>query len=170
MSDANLKTPEAKPAKPRRLFRVLFGLSLALNLLVIGAIAGVVSKGAGGRSGPPSLREISAPYVRAFEHSDKREMRRAMRAQLPDRSKAIEANQADYAAFLAVVRAEPFDSARAAQIMQGQLARVARFQELGRALSIERLGAMSTEERAAYADRLQKAIDHTAKRRFKKER
>ena len=176
MSDPNLNTPaakiakSAKPAKPRRLFRVLFGLSLALNLLVIGAFVGVITKGPGSRGGPPGLREISAPYVQAFDQSAKREMRREMRAQLPGRSKAVEANKTDYVAFLAVVRADPFDAARGSAIMENQLARAGRFQKRGRELAIERIGAMSLDERATYADRLQKWLDHKRPRRSKKER
>ena len=173
MSDPKLSNSSGQPAKPRRRFRVLFGLSLALNLLVLGAIAGAFLMGPGartGKAGPPGLREISAPYVRAFDHSTKREMRREMRALLPDRGEAIAANKADYAAFLEVVRADTFDAQRAASIMEEQLARAGRFQKVGREVAIERIGVMSLEERRAYADRLQEWLDHRGKHRAKKDR
>ena len=57
------------------------------------AVAGaVLSGGPSKRSGPPSERTISAPYVAAFEQGDKRMMRKAMRAKLPDRREAIARN------------------------------------------------------------------------------
>jgi hypothetical protein len=97
-------------------------------------------------------------------------MRRDMRARLPTRGVSIAANEADYVAFLEVVRAEEFDAARAREIMETQLGRARAFQKLGRELSIERIGKMSFEGRSAYADRLQERLEGRKKRRPRKER
>ena len=170
MSDPNTSDQTGGAAKPKRLFRVLFALSVALNLLVVFAVIGVFTKGPGARGGPPGLREISAPYVGAFERADKRAMRAQMRERLPGRSAGIAANKADYSAFLAIVRAEEFDAPRAAMIMEGQMARVADLQKLGREMALARIAAMSLPERRAYADRLQDWLDHKAHKRGKPER
>lgn len=165
---ANEQSSAPNAPKPKRGFRILLGVSLALNLLVIGAIVGVVSKGPSGRGGPPGMREVSAPYVAAFDRSDKREMRKQMRERLPGREAARARNNADYAAFLALVRAESFDAAQARSLLEQQLKRAGEMQQIGRELAIERIEAMSADERKAYADRVQDWLDHRSKFRRSK--
>ncbi len=169
MSDPNEK-PALTQNKPKRRFRILLGVSLALNLLVIGAAVGAIAKGPSSRGGPPALREVSAPYVGAFERDQKRSMRREMRAQLPERRVARAANKADYIAFLEVVRADTFDAQRASEIMETQFERAGQFQKVGRELSIKRLSEMSDSERKAYADRFEEQLENPKKREKRKER
>lgn len=169
MSDPKITPKDAAP-KPKRRFRILLGVSLALNLLVIGAVVGAISKGPHSRGGPPGLREVSAPYVGAFERDQKREMRRDMRAQLPDRSVARTANEADYQTFLELVRADTFDAVRANEIIEKQLERAGQFQRVGRELSIKRLNEMSDADRRAYADRLEQRLEGRKKYGKRKER
>lgn len=151
---------DTQPPKPRRSTRWLLIGSLALNLLVIGAVAGAVLSGGPRRDSPPGERMISSPYVNAFERDDKRAMRDAMRKRLPRRSVMMAANSGDYATFVKLLRATPFDPVQATKVMDGQMARVAETTKLGRDLAIDRLAAMSADERAAYADRLEEQIQH----------
>ncbi len=169
MSDPNVTAP--KRAKPKKRFRILLGVSLALNLLVIGAVVGAIAKGpfSGGGSSP-GMRSAALPYVAAFERQDKRAMQREMRSRFPDRKAASAAHRAAYSAFMEVLRAETFDAARASEIMQEQFERAQSFQKVGRDVSIERLSQMSAAERAAYADRLQAHLDSAKKRGKRKER
>ena len=85
MSDPKMN---ATPTKPKKRFRILLGVSLALNLLVVGAVVGALAKGSSNRGGPPGTREVSSPYVSAFDREDKRGMRKDMQARLPDRKEA----------------------------------------------------------------------------------
>lgn len=159
-----------KPPKPSRRFRILLGVSLALNLLVIGAVVGALIDGPRTRKGPPGLREVSAPYVGAFDRDTKRAMRGEMRKRLPDRSESVAVNKAAYASFVVLVRADSFDAVGAREIMEGQLSRIGTFQEVGRDLALEKISAMSVEERNAYADRLEGWLEHKKERRTKKDR
>ena len=170
MSDPNKNADAAKPARPKKRFRIMLGVSLALNLLFVGAIVGAIATGGGKRGGPPDLRAVAAPYVAAFDLSTKRAMRKDMRAQLPTRKEAKAANKADYEAFLETVRTEPFDAVRAAAIMEKQFMRGAQFQSTGRKVAIERISNMSVEERKAYAERLQGWLEHRKKHGKRKER
>ena len=171
MNELNQTQPPAgdAPRKPRRRFRILLGLSLAFNLLVVGAIVGVVSHGPQGRFEPPNLRRVAAPYVGAFDRETKRAMRDDMRARLPDPKKANRANTADYASFLVIVRSETFDAVRATKIMEAQHARVGNVQMVGRKLAIERISAMSRKDRIAYANRFEERLANKKERRMKKE-
>ena len=158
-------------AKPKRRFRILLGASLALNLLFVGALVGALAKGPpSGRAGPPGSREVSAPYVGAFDRATKRALRDEMRARLPERRDAQAANRAEYDAFVKLLRADTFDKEAATQIMDSQFQRSGQFQRLGRALSIEKIDQMSAGERDAYADRLQARLDAPKKRKHKKDR
>lgn len=158
------------PAKPKKRVRILLGVSLALNLLVIGAVVGAISKGPGRQGGGPGMREAALPYVGAFDRSDKRAMRQEMKARLPDRSEARAAHQTSYRAFLELLRAETFDVAAASSVMSAQFERAQRFQTIGRELSIQRISDMSAEKRAAYADRLEYRLDNPKKRGKRKDR
>ena len=151
------------PAKPKKRVRILLGVSLALNLLVIGAVVGAISKG-------PGMHAAALPYVVAFDRSDKRAMRQEMRARLSDRSEARAAHQASYRAFLELLRAETFDAAAASSVMSVQFERAQRLQTIGRELSIQRISDMSVEKRAAYADRLEYRLDNPKKRGKRKDR
>ncbi|OJI92559.1 heavy-metal resistance protein [Planktotalea frisia] len=168
MSDPKIEA--SKPAKPSKRFRILLGVSLALNLLVVGAVVGAIAKGGSSNRGPSGMRDAALPYVGAFERDDKRAMQQQMRARLPKRKDIRAALDKGYREFVEVVRAEPFDAAKAAKIMEEQFERAGQFQKVGREVSIERISEMSVEKRAAYADRLEYRLDNPRKHGKRKER
>ena len=116
------------------------------------------------------MRDAALPYVGAFERDDKRAMQQQMRARLPKRKDMRAALGKGYREFVEVVRAEPFDAAKAAKIMEEQFERAGQFQKVGREVSIERISEMSVEKRAAYADRLEYRLDNPRKHGKRKER
>lgn len=148
-------------AKTGRFRRILLVVSLGVNLLVIAAVAGAVLSGGPhgkeGRSGKDGSysRNAIVPYISAFSRDDKRAMRTQMRAALPGRSDMRAQTRADHDAFLALVRAEPFDSAAALAVIERHVARSGEVQAVGRQLAIERISQMSQDERAAYAARFE---------------
>lgn len=152
--------PDA-PARPRRrlALRILFFVSLALNLLVAGLVIGaVLTHGRGGpHAGPP--RDPGMPYTRALSEEDRRElfhaMRDAMRATRPDRRDY----DAAYARAVQLLRSEPFDGAAFGAALEDQNAGARMAQEIGRDVLVAHLSGMSPEARAAYADRLQEVLE-----------
>ncbi len=129
--------------------RVVLILSLGFNLLVVGLVAGLwLSEGPPGRAGGPP----GADFVRALPEADRAALFRDLRAE----RRAARAAQADAAArLLAVLRADPFAPAALSEVLggieaQGQAVRLA-----GQRALVERVAAMSAEERAVYADRLE---------------
>ncbi|MEM8957921.1 MAG: periplasmic heavy metal sensor [Pseudomonadota bacterium] len=148
-----------EPAPPRRRRTGLFlGLSLALNLLVIGAIVGALLLARGGgpeRRGeelraagrlpvaamlPPHARAALWDGLRADGAGDREAYRAAFRAG---------AEQLD-----AALRADPFDPARVAALFAERRAfRDARAAEVDLVL-VEVLAGMSVQERRAFADRM----------------
>lgn len=143
----------------RPALRVLLFASLALNLLIVGAVAGALWRGGPAR-GPEAgaSRDFAAPYARALAPEDRRalrrDLRRAMLANRPERGALAEG----YARASAALRADPFDPAALEAALAGQAERARRRQEVGREVMVAFLSALSAEERRAFADRLDAEI------------
>lgn len=156
--------------KPRRWVRVVLFVSLALNLAVAGMVIGAVL-----RHGPPGkdryearLDRVSGPYVRALSRADKRAMGQAIRAEFRKRPERRDEWRAQNDAMLAALVAQPFDLAQVDALLEAQFAAVAKRQDIGRALLVERISAMSAKERSAFAGRLKEAFERPDRRRYRK--
>lgn len=137
---------------------VLFG-SLALNLLVVGLVAGATVRGGPYHAGGPSAREPVTPYTRAFEEDQRKDLRRDLRRAIVGtrdgtRGEITEA----YAQALSLLRAEAFDAAamRAVLRRQAELSNTRR--RKGEEVLAVYLAQMSAQERRAYADRLEEEV------------
>ncbi len=144
----------SKPGLSRGL-RIVFGLSLALNLLIVGALAGAWLRGAGPGSGP----EPRASIARLLYSELPREDRRAMRNYVRDTVDRTVLRQARVGPELeAALRAEPFDETAVRALMDRQATAMATGQRAMRDAWLRRLQDMSPQERAAYADRLREGM------------
>ena len=152
--------PPVSPAPPvpsRKGLRIALGISVALNLLVAGLVAGAVL-----RDGDPRARMVRdldfGPFTEALSPRDRDALRREFVARAPEMRDVRRAMRDDLETFLTVLRSEPFDAAALAVVMDNQDGRMARRVELGQELLLERLGAMTPDERAAFADRLERRL------------
>jgi len=75
---------------------------------------------------------------------------------MPDFRKEREAARADMARLAGAIRAEPFDRAAVAAVMDDQAVRIRNRIDLGRGLLLDRLEAMGPEARRALADRMER--------------
>ncbi|MEQ9261043.1 MAG: periplasmic heavy metal sensor [Roseovarius sp.] len=151
-------TPEAN-GKPRLWLRVVFVLSLGLNLLILGAVLGAALSNHGWRHDrhPPRLETSGGPLTRALSEADRRAIARQMRRAYLGDEAARRARAEGFEALVADLRAVPFDRAAVeARLteMQGQFhERLA----TGQRMLLDRIEGMTDAERAAYADRLETA-------------
>lgn len=169
MTDLPPIPPEApKSARSPLWMRITLAASLAVNLLVVGVIVGslVTRDGRGdGMRSPGALRDLGPiPFVVALEPEDRRGLIRAMRGEAASLSQNREELRARFEAFLAALRADPFDASTVAGLLGEQRQIGAQRQAIGEKLLLERLSEMSTEERQAYADRLDKSLRRGSKR------
>ena len=135
---------------PRAIKWVLFA-SLAVNLLILGAIVGLwINEGPPRRDRGPE----SFAFIRALEPADRRALGREMRAR--DLRRAARGNAADAVALL---RADPFDRSAFETFLAGEAARRDRVRTIGQAALAARIAAMTAAERQAYADRLDAALE-----------
>lgn len=147
-----------KKSKPGRWLRVVLFVSLALNLVVVGVIAGLVV------NGPPVPRSDRSdpvlPYTRAFDEDQRQALRRALWQSVRRDGKEMRAAYlADYQQALALLRDEPFDPAALEMVLKDQGARAATVRGRGQDVLMVFLSEMSKDERRAYADRLEQELE-----------
>ena len=145
-----------KPPRMRTWVRVLLGVSLALNLAVVGIAAGAAlrfGKPDGTHRPPPP---IGALLYRELSREDRKEMR----------SRAAETRQShgdrrkdEVAQIDAALRAVPFDPVALNEVLSAQTRKREAFQDEVQQLWLKRVSEMSDKERAAYADRLKHAVE-----------
>lgn len=146
--------PHAAAPRRRRWMRWALGLSLALNLAVLGLVAGAALRHGGpDRGGHP--KPMGVMLYRELPREIRRELRETAFA---PRAEIDRQRRADAAAVDAALRAQPFDPARLEAVLQAQAAQRAAHHARMQAAWLDRVAAMSDAERAAYADRLQAAL------------
>ena len=160
---------ESAPSRPRRSWvKPLLFVSLALNLVVIGALLGRALAPDRPRWGDgvagPVRGVIGAPFAHALDPGD----RGALHDKLTGKRSHLQASRGRLsdllAELLAVLRAEPFQPDEVRRILQEQRGVAEERQLLGEALLLERLEAMSPDERSAYADRLERSLGRFRRR------
>ena len=146
------------PIAPRWM-RVLLALSLAVNLLIVGAVgATLLLHGPRDADGARHDR-VGGPLTRALTSQDRRAIGRALWRDGEDRAAREAGRKADYARLLGTLRQEPFDAETAEAAVAGLLQQAHRREEIARTAMIRRLAEMAPEGRRAYADRLEAALD-----------
>ncbi len=166
------ETPESRAAPAGAVWprwtKILLFSSLALNLLVAGMVAGAVLRaemgGAGGpgradRAEPAVMRELGyGPYLRALTPQQRRDLSRAIR----ERSGDLRANRQELRrqmeTLLEALRSSPFDAELVAGILAAQQRKLFEQHEIGLRILLSGLEQMSDEQRAAYADRLERVL------------
>ena len=139
--------------------RVVLVISLALNLLVAGAVVGSVAKWGGKHGGPHArFEQMGGPLTRALAPKDKIMILREIRKVLRDSDGGREEKRAHFRALLNDLRADSFDR----EAVAGHLARQRRFIDdrmaLGQRVLLDRLAGMSAAERAEFANRLEENL------------
>jgi len=156
MSDVGAPQTPPRAGAPRWM-KVLLVVSLALNLLIIGAVLGAALTGGGkwrGSHGPGGVGALTT----SLSEDDRKVLKRRMaRALVGDRD-ARQGYRAALFELLTQLRAPNYD----AEAVAGSMARIRDHAgsrlETGQGLLVERLGEISAAERRAYADRLEEAL------------
>lgn len=146
---------------PRTLRRLLI-LSVTLNLVIAGIVAGAVLR----HPPPPDPGRGPAfgAYDRAFSEEDRKALREAFGREAPEFRKGWQAMQDDTAELLTTLRTEPYDSSKADAIFARQRERGGQMMALGQRLMAQRLAEMTPAEREAFADRLAEKVQRDRQR------
>lgn len=141
--------------------RIVLILSLSLNLLIAGMVAGTLLRGEPERA-PDRRPEVAdlglGPYVAALDAEDRKvlvlEARREGNGLRDHRARV----RRQFEELLTLLRAETLDVAALDRLLSEQQAALTDWQEIGQRLLIEHLSQMEAAERAEYADRLDKVL------------
>jgi uncharacterized membrane protein len=147
--------------------RALLIGSLALNLAVAGIVAGAFLRARVWDHPPPRAAMLDpafGPWGPALSREDRAALRAAFAAERGRVAAGLEAERADRAELLAVLRAEPFDPAALDAVSARLAARIRERVEIGQRLLRDRIVAMTPDERRAFADRLEAALSGRGKR------
>ncbi|MBT3143064.1 hypothetical protein DS909_18545 [Phaeobacter gallaeciensis] len=151
----------SEPKQKSRLWlRILLGVSLSLNLLVVGLAVGAVMRlgGPDGMRPPPS--SLGSALFRAMPREHRSEMHQKFRDRRSDKGKA---KIKDAQAVAALLRAVPFDAAALTEALKKQKQDRDAFFETLQVSWLERINIMSDAERSEYADRLENMAKHKRK-------
>lgn len=148
---------QTSKTSPKRWVRVIFVMSLALNLLVVGLVAGAFF-GNGGKHPGRSVELGLGPYTRALDVDVRRALVERLR-KTPELGRRVRnARRSDFRQMLVALRQEPFDQEAVLAIMEKQRAHTLTVQTAGQSALVDALVSMSPEQRAAFADRLENEI------------
>lgn len=158
MAETGQKTPGM-----RGWLKVLFGVSLALNLLVLGVVGGAVMRYGGWDGGhhPPRADMVGGPLTRALSQKDKRDVAREMRRTY--RAEGRGGRAAYHAAMQQLVtdlRAEPFDPDPVKVQMAHMRDMLGERVAIGQQILLDHLAQMDPDARHAFAARLEEAMAH----------
>ncbi len=153
---------EPVSSKPSRLWRMIFVISLALNLAVVGLVVGAVASGRLG-DGPPRAFDLGlGPVARALDPQERRAIGMALRRDAGLRRGEM---RAQTALMIASLRQDPFNPDALRDVIAEQRARLGDIQNAAQEAFINQITAMSPERRAAFADVLEQELSRPPRER-----
>lgn len=150
--------------KPRRLWRVVFAVSLALNVAVVGLVVGVGMRDKVGGQSPRGFDLALGPIGQALRPEDRRAIGQALRKNPTLRNGGRAAMQDHLDAFTEALSAQPFSEAALTEVMEGATGRVLAIQDAARTALVARVAQMTDAERLALAERVSDIRDRRPKR------
>ena len=163
MTDDSQMTPEPvatedTPKKPFRWSRVVLVMSLALNLAVIGTVAGALLRWDAGmdRARAMQVRDFGfGPFIGALDPTDRRDVGRSFVRSVGNPREARAEVKTMFAQMVATLKAEPFDRQTFETLLLQQQQNFSSRQEIGAQIVVDQIAQMSAPDRAAYAMRLE---------------
>ena len=147
--------------KPRNLWKILFGISLALNLLIVGALGGAMLRV--GKGPVVKHRASGNLYMRALNFEDKKALRKEV-FKNKDSRKVIRAKEhSSYSSAVKILRKYPFDRKAFEDLLDQQTKYSKSRPSSARTVLITQIENMTKEERLIYSKRLEDLIRNKLK-------
>jgi hypothetical protein len=141
----------------------VLAVSLALNLLIVGLVAGLALRAGPGADGHPALRDLGlGPFVLAMDRDDRAALRERLAAQ-DLRADRIALGRS-LRGLQAALRSEPFDRAAAAAALTDGRRAAEALQAGAHAALLDQMAEMDPAARRALADRLNRALRRADRR------
>ena len=147
--------------KQRNLWKILFGISLAINLLIIGALGGALSRA--GKGPMIQHRASGSLYMRALNFEDKKVLRKKL-LRNKDSRKIIRAKEhSSYSSAVKILKKDPFDRKAFEDLLDEQTRYSKSKQSSARAALVAQIANMTKEERLVYSQRLEDLVHNKKK-------
>ena len=158
-------TDQSQTHTPRWV-KITLTASLCLNLLVAGAFIGANSFDHDGpRRDASSRGSVGGPLARALPNENRQALRASLLGGGQDLRSQREEMRTLRAQTLIALRVQPFDAEAFEMLLAQQTAIGSTVATVGQAALLEQIVQMSDEERATYADRLEKMARRGGKRK-----
>ena len=147
--------------KPRNLWKILFGISLALNLLVVGVIGGAILRAG---KGPIAKHHASGfLYMRALNFEDKKALRKEL-FRNKDSRKIIRAKEySSYSSAVKILKKDPFDRKAFEDLLDEQTRYSKSKPSSARVALVAQIANMTKEERLVSSQRLDDLVHNKLK-------
>ena len=155
-----------KPKRAHNIWKIIFTISLALNIAVLGAIGGAAvrfSKSPIASEGHLKERQIRSIYIRALSKEQRRELGRKMRDQEENNQDSRAMIAAGFQEAIRILRSENFNKEAFEAVAQGHSKISNDRLKKARSILISHITYMNFDQRLAYADRIEKALNNGAK-------
>ena len=147
--------------KQRNLWKILFGISLAINLLIIGALGGALSRA--GKGPMIQHRASGSLYMRALNFEDKKALRKKL-FRNKDSRKIIRAKEhSSYSSAVKILKKDPFDRKAFEDLLDEQTRYSKSKPSSARAALVAQIANMTKEERLVYSQRLDDLVHNKLK-------
>lgn len=148
------ETPDPTSGPMRRSMRFLLIGSLAVNLLVLGLVAGALIRGPDGFRAPRGVDLALGPIVQALATEDREAIRAELRGREALQLRPMRDRNALISALLVALRAETYDPAAVEAALNVPRDRALAVQQAVQLSLLNRISAMTPAARLAFADRL----------------
>ena len=147
--------------KSRNLWKILFGISLALNLLIVGAFGGAMLRV--GKGPMVKHRASGYLYMRALNFDDKKTLRKEL-FKNKDSRKIIRAKErSSYSSAVKILKKDPFDRKAFEDLLDEQTRYSKSKPSSARAALVAQIANMTKEERLVYSQRLDDLVHNKLK-------
>ena len=147
--------------KPRNPWKILFGISLAINLLIVGAIGGAILRVG---KGPMAKHHASGfLYMRALNFEDKKALRKEIFRNKNSRKIIREKEHSSYISAVKILKKDPFDRKAFEDLLDAQTKHSKSRQSSARVALVTQITGMTKEERLIYSERLEDLVHNKLK-------
>ena len=142
--------------KPRNLWKILFGISLALNLLIVGALGGVMVRI--GKGPMVNHRSSGFLYMRALNFEDKKALRKQLFKSKNSRTLGRAKEHISYISAVEILKKHPFERTAFENLLDEQTKHSKSKQSSARIALVKHIENMTKEERSNYTRRLENLV------------
>lgn len=146
----------AQDAKPRKIWRIVMGLSLAINLLFIGLIGGAFLRGQD--SQPRGFDLQLGPLTDALSREDRRKIGQQIRRDVMRSGQSRRDRRVAFEELVSAVEAEPFDPQRLIAVIEEQQDASHDLRQTALTSFVTHLSQMTAQERKDFAQRLREGV------------